>query len=65
MSEETIELLLRGFFEVVSEMRTTQKEYFRNRDKNILIKSKQLESLVDKFISNFNSQNLITNNDKN
>ena len=64
MPEETIELLLRGFLEVVSQMRSAQKKYFRTRDKDVLIKSKQLESQVDKFINDFNSQNLNTNHGK-
>jgi hypothetical protein len=64
MPEETIGLLLRGFLEVVSQMRSTQKEYFRTREKDVLIKSKQLESQVDKFINDFNSQNLNTNHGK-
>ena len=64
MPEETIVLLLRGFLEVVSQMRSVQKEYFRTRNKDVLIKSKQLESLVDKFITDFNSQTLIIKNGK-
>jgi hypothetical protein len=64
MPEDTIVLLLRGFLEVVSQMRSTQKEYFRTREKDVLIKSKQLESQVDKFINDFISQTLNTENGK-
>ncbi len=31
-------------------MRTYQKEYFKTRDKDVLIKSKQYEKLVDQEI---------------
>ncbi|MCX6162226.1 MAG: hypothetical protein NTV87_12945 [Ignavibacteriae bacterium] len=62
--DETTVLLLHGFLAVVSEMRSTQKEYFRTREKDVLIKSKQLESQVDKFINDFISQTLNTENGK-
>lgn len=39
------------FIELVREMRDAQKEYFRNRDKNVLQRSKELERRVDAYIS--------------
>lgn len=38
------------FFCLVDLMRIYQKEYFRTRDKDVLIKSKQYEKLVDQEI---------------
>lgn len=38
------------FYDLVKEMRATQKEYFRTRDANVLNKSKELERAVDKTI---------------
>lgn len=35
------------FFDIVALMRTYQKEYFKTRDKEVLIKSKHYEKLVD------------------
>lgn len=35
------------FFDLVADMRKAQKEYFRTRDKEVLIKSKDLENRVD------------------
>ena len=35
------------FFDLVVLMRTYQKEYFKTRDKEVLIKSKHYEKLVD------------------
>lgn len=37
----------REFFDVVVLMRIYQKEYFKTRDKEVLIKSKHYEKLVD------------------
>lgn len=39
------------FIELVREMRNAQKEYFRTRDKNVLLKSKELERKVDSFLA--------------
>lgn len=39
------------FIELVREMRNAQKEYFKTRDKNVLLKSKELERKVDTFVS--------------
>lgn len=38
------------FFDLVVLMRTCQKEYFKARDKEVLIKSKHYEHLVDQEI---------------
>lgn len=35
------------FIELVREMRNTQKEYFKTRDKNVLQRSKELERKVE------------------
>jgi phosphate uptake regulator len=37
----------REFFEKVAEMRRAQRDYFKTRDKDTLIRSKQLEKEVD------------------
>lgn len=37
----------RDFFDLVSDMRQAQKEYFKTRDKEVLVKSKELEKRVD------------------
>lgn len=37
----------REFFDVVVLMRIYQKEYFKTRDREVLIKSKHYEKLVD------------------
>lgn len=42
---------MREFFELVREMRNAQKEYFKTRDKNVLLKSKELERKVDAYLS--------------
>lgn len=41
---------VQDFVEKVEKMRQMQKEYFKTRDKNILIACKKLESEVDNFI---------------
>ena len=41
----------REFFNLVREMRETQKGYFSTRSKDLLEKSKQLEREVDREIS--------------
>ena len=40
---------LYDFVDLVIEMRNAQKAYFRNRDTNDLLKSKELEGKVDKM----------------
>lgn len=40
----------KAFFDLVCLMRAHQKEYFKTRDKDVLIKSKQYEKLVDQEI---------------
>lgn len=42
---------MREFFELVREMRNAQKEYFKTRDKNVLLKSKELERKVDAYLA--------------
>lgn len=42
------------FFDLVSEMRKTQKEYFKTRNQTVLQHSKDLEKLVDKEIERAN-----------
>lgn len=37
----------RQFFNLVSQMRATQKEYFRTRSKEVLLQSKRVEKRVD------------------
>lgn len=37
----------KAFFDLVCLMRAHQKEYFKTRDKEVLIKSKHYEKLVD------------------
>jgi hypothetical protein len=39
------------FTDLVKEMRRIQKLYFKNRERTVLEKSKELERLVDKHIS--------------
>lgn len=41
------------FFELVKEMRDTQKQYFKTRDSNFLNKSKELEKAVDKALDEY------------
>lgn len=43
------------FFDLVSRMRTVQKEYFKTRDKMILGESKALEFMVDREIERVNN----------
>ena len=42
---------LQKLAQLVKDMRASQKEYFRTRDKNILLQSKELERQVDNFLS--------------
>ena len=46
------------FIQLVRTMRVSQKEYFRTRDKNILLQSKELERQVDKTLSSFDSPSI-------
>lgn len=53
MSAYTETDIVRKFYkllDMVNDTRKTQKEYFRTRDKEILIRSKKLESELDNFI---------------
>jgi hypothetical protein len=49
------------FVLLVEEMRQAQVDYFRTRDKDVLVKSKSLEKKVDKAITEMKSpqQNLL------
>lgn len=38
---------IKNYLQLVAEMRTTQKNYFKTRMKSFLIKSKELEKQVD------------------
>ena len=42
---------LQKLAQLVKDMRASQKEYFRTRDKNILLQSKELERQVDNLLS--------------
>ena len=44
--------------QLVRAMRANQKEYFRTRDKNILLQSKELERQVDKTLSSFDNPSI-------
>lgn len=44
----------RAFFDLVSEMRKAQKEYFKTRSSESLTRSKDLERQVDKEIQRVN-----------
>lgn len=43
------------FFDLVSEMRKKQKQYFATRDKSVLVESKNLERRVDEEIERANN----------
>lgn len=47
---------LTTFLNLVRNMRNKQKEYFRTREYNVLLESKQAEGLVDKFIKQFDEK---------
>lgn len=49
-------LIMKDFITTVKAMREAQKEYFRTRDRQILLKSKTLEKRVDDFITQYNNQ---------
>ena len=48
---------LTTFVNIVRTMREEQKTYFRTKDWNALMESKESERLVDKFIRNFDERN--------
>lgn len=55
----------REFFDLVSQMREKQKQYFSTRDKHVLAMSKSLENVVDAEIARVNmilSNNCSANN---
>lgn len=47
---------LTTFLNLVRNMRNKQKEYFRTRDYNVMLESKQAEGLVDKYIKQFDEK---------
>lgn len=49
-------LTMKDFITTVKAMREAQKEYFRTRDRQILLKSKTLEKRVDDYIAQYNNQ---------
>lgn len=46
------------FISLVRSMREAQKEYFRTRDANVLVKAKELEAKVDKVISDAEEEDI-------
>lgn len=40
-----------ALIKLVNDVRTLQKEYFRKRDPQVLIRSKQAESKLDEFLN--------------
>ena len=52
----------REFFEKVAEMRRAQRDYFKTRDKETLIRSTQLEKEVDEEIKRVTD--ILTNQQK-
>ena len=53
MNENSIKGHFYTFALLVADMRKKQKEYFKTRDRQVLIESKQLESKVDKVIESW------------
>lgn len=47
---------LTTFVNMVRKMREVQRVYFRTRDYNAMLESKKYESLVDKYIKDFDEQ---------
>ena len=47
---------LTTFVNLVRNMREKQKQYFRTKDYNVLMESKNAEGLVDKFIKAFDEK---------
>lgn len=41
------------FFDLVKDMRDTQKKYFRTKDSNFLNRAKELEKAVDKALDEY------------
>ena len=55
MNEETAT----EFIALVTEMRTAQVQYFKTRDRALLLRSKQLEQRVDAMIEGVNQPDLL------
>ena len=53
MQSETQPLVIAEFAQLVHDMRRYQREFFRTRDKNAIIKSKILERKVDEALDQF------------
>ena len=49
---------IKTFVDFVRAMRNAQKKYFKTKDYNSMIDSKNLEELVDKKIKEWDNQNL-------
>lgn len=49
---------MNDFIKLVSKMRALQKEYFKTRNKDILMQSKAAEQEVDKYIYNHNNPSM-------
>lgn len=56
-TEDIRTLELSPLFQKVALMRNAQKEYFKTRDKSVLLKSKKLEREVDSFLAQANDIN--------
>lgn len=54
-SKDTGQMNPRQFFDLVADMRSSQKEYFRTRSSQSLQKSKELEKKVDAEIERVNN----------
>lgn len=54
-SRNIVQMNPRQFFDLVADMRSSQKEYFRTRSSQSLQKSKELERKVDAEIERVNS----------
>ena len=54
-SKDTGQINPRQFFDLVADMRSSQKEYFRTRSSQSLQKSKELERKVDAEIERVNN----------
>ena len=52
------EFHMTDFISLVRSMREAQKEYFRTRDANVLVKAKELEAKVDKVISDAEEEDI-------
>ena len=49
-------LIMKDFITTVKAMREAQKEYFRTRDRQVLLKSKTLEKRVDALIAEYDNK---------